>query len=48
MKINDVIAMCLGMIGLLLAFWEYELFFGELDWDVSQDTWTYEVERKQY
>jgi len=33
MKINDVIAMILGILGLMLAFWEYELFMGKLDWD---------------
>jgi len=48
MKINDVIAMILGLLGLMLAIWEYERFMGKLDWDETQDPWTYEVEREQY
>ena len=46
MKVNDVIAMILGMLGLMLSFWEYELFYGELDWDETQSPWTYEVEKE--
>jgi hypothetical protein len=44
MKINDVIAMFLAIIGTIIAFYEYELFFGQLDWTEGSGDWTYEVE----
>lgn len=48
MKINDIIGMSLGMLGLALAFYENELFFGELKWDKSGSQWTFTVEEEQY
>ena len=35
MKINDIIAMIFGLTGLGLAFWEHELFYGEIEYDKS-------------
>lgn len=49
MKINDVISMFFGLLGLSLAFYEHEIFFGKLDWYTDEDgNLAYTVEREQY
>jgi len=35
MQINDIVAMFLALFGVAIAFYEYELFFGELRWEVN-------------
>ena len=35
MQINDIVAMFLALLGVAIAFYEYELFFGELKWEVD-------------
>jgi hypothetical protein len=36
-KINDIISMILGIFGLVLAFFEVEEFYGELEWSDEKD-----------
>ena len=46
MKINDIVAMIFGLVGLGLAFWEHELFYGEIEFDKSgSGEWGTEEER---
>ena len=49
MKVNDVFAMVFGLTGLILAFHEHELFYGQLEYDDSASgEWDFEVEEEQY
>jgi hypothetical protein len=37
------------MFGLALAYYDYELFYGQIDWNTDvASRWTYDVEREQY
>jgi hypothetical protein len=45
----DTASCIIGMFGLVFAFYDYELFYGNKKWDTEDSSnWTYEVEREQY
>lgn len=49
MKLNDASSVFLGILGMSLAFYEHEIFFGKLNWSTDDDgNNIYTVEEKQY